>query len=265
MSDQLELFDNAEYDAFVEKFKPKKTTDDCYTPPEVYDCVRDYVCERWSLDPATIVRPFWPGGDYERFDYPDGCLVLDNPPFSILARIVKFYVRRGIKFFLFSPGMTCLGLTIHGASALFVETSIIYENGAQVATSFLHNLGDRDIIAESCPELNDRLEVVNKRLAKAQKKQVAKLAFPDELVTGAKLKWFAGHHTEFAFRRSDAVFCRALDGYQGSIFGGGYLLTSKAAAEKAAAEKASALRVELSPREKEILDRLEASRENEVE
>ncbi len=24
-----------DYDAFVEKFKPKKTTDDCYTPPEV--------------------------------------------------------------------------------------------------------------------------------------------------------------------------------------------------------------------------------------
>nr|DAH27046.1 MAG TPA: hypothetical protein [Caudoviricetes sp.] len=32
--EQLEIFqDNAEYDAFVEKFKPKKTTDDCYTRP----------------------------------------------------------------------------------------------------------------------------------------------------------------------------------------------------------------------------------------
>ncbi len=28
-----------DYDGFVEKFKPKKTTDDCYTPPEVYDVV----------------------------------------------------------------------------------------------------------------------------------------------------------------------------------------------------------------------------------
>lgn len=25
-----------DYEAFVEKFKPKKTTDDCYTPPHVY-------------------------------------------------------------------------------------------------------------------------------------------------------------------------------------------------------------------------------------
>ena len=32
---QKGLFDD--YDGFVEKFKPKKTTDDCYTPPAVYD------------------------------------------------------------------------------------------------------------------------------------------------------------------------------------------------------------------------------------
>ena len=34
---QKGLFDD--YDGFVEKFKPKKTTDDCYTPPAVYDYV----------------------------------------------------------------------------------------------------------------------------------------------------------------------------------------------------------------------------------
>ena len=28
-----------DYEGFVEKFKPKKTTDDCYTPPAVYDYV----------------------------------------------------------------------------------------------------------------------------------------------------------------------------------------------------------------------------------
>ena len=37
--------ENAEYEAFVEKFKPKKTTDDCYTPPEVYEAVADFVAE----------------------------------------------------------------------------------------------------------------------------------------------------------------------------------------------------------------------------
>ena len=27
-----------DYDGFINKFKPKKTTDDCYTPEPVYDC-----------------------------------------------------------------------------------------------------------------------------------------------------------------------------------------------------------------------------------
>ena len=29
-----------DYAGFVEKFKPKKTTDDCYTPPAVYEAAR---------------------------------------------------------------------------------------------------------------------------------------------------------------------------------------------------------------------------------
>ena len=28
------------YEEFVEKFKPKLTTDDCYTPPLIYDTVQ---------------------------------------------------------------------------------------------------------------------------------------------------------------------------------------------------------------------------------
>ena len=33
------------YEEFVEKFKVKKTTDDCYTPPAIYYVVLDYVKE----------------------------------------------------------------------------------------------------------------------------------------------------------------------------------------------------------------------------
>ena len=33
----------AQYTAFVDKFKPKLTTDDCYTPENVYDAVADWV------------------------------------------------------------------------------------------------------------------------------------------------------------------------------------------------------------------------------
>ena len=83
------------YEEFVEKFKPKPklTTDDCYTPPSVYAVIRDWACKEYGIDPAKIVRPFYPGGDYENYEYPEGAAVLDNPPFSILAKICAFYLR----------------------------------------------------------------------------------------------------------------------------------------------------------------------------
>ena len=88
------------YEEFVDKFKPKKTTDDCYTPPEVYDAVLAWVRNEYHIgDAAEIVRPFYPGGDYEHAEYPDDCVVVDNPPFSILAKIIRFYQSHGIRFF----------------------------------------------------------------------------------------------------------------------------------------------------------------------
>lgn len=90
------------YEDFVEKFKPKKTTDDCYTPPTIYEIIKNWACQEYGIDPDKIVRPFYPGGDYEEFDYPPGAVVLDNPPFSILAQICEWYLQRGIPFFLFA-------------------------------------------------------------------------------------------------------------------------------------------------------------------
>lgn len=55
----------ADYKGFEEKFKPKKTTDDCYTPDEVYSVVLAYVMERCpEVRDLRVMRPFKPGGDY---------------------------------------------------------------------------------------------------------------------------------------------------------------------------------------------------------
>ena len=98
------------YEGFVEKFKPKKTTDDCYTPPAVYQAVHDYVKETYNLpDDTLVLRPFYPGGDYESVEYPEGCIVIDNPPFSIFSKIVDFYTKIGFRFFLFAPALTTIG------------------------------------------------------------------------------------------------------------------------------------------------------------
>ena len=52
-----------DYEKFVEKFKPKKTTDDCYTPPAVYAAVKNWAVKEYGLEDCTIVCPFFPGGD----------------------------------------------------------------------------------------------------------------------------------------------------------------------------------------------------------
>lgn len=94
------------YEEFLAKFDAPKTTDDCYTPAEVYGAVLGWLKERVDLSGANIVRPFFPGGDYEAYDYKEDDVVVDNPPFSILARILRFYHDRGIRFFLFGPQLT---------------------------------------------------------------------------------------------------------------------------------------------------------------
>lgn len=93
------------YEEFIEKFKPKKTSDDCYTPDNVYNAVADFVSEKYNVDKLTFCRPFYPGGDYEHYDY-KGKIVVDNPPFSIISKICTFYSENNIKFFLFAPSLT---------------------------------------------------------------------------------------------------------------------------------------------------------------
>ena len=38
------------YDEFVDKFKPKLTTDDCYTPPIVYEAVLKWCILLWRQE-----------------------------------------------------------------------------------------------------------------------------------------------------------------------------------------------------------------------
>ena len=63
---------NDEYNEFLEKFEPKKTTDDCYTPKIVYDAVADWVSQEFGLKKDDFIRPFYPGGDYQNEKYPAG-------------------------------------------------------------------------------------------------------------------------------------------------------------------------------------------------
>ena len=230
-----EADENAEYQAFVDKFKPKKTTDDCYTPPPVYDAIADWTSEEYKLDKRRFVRPFYPGGDYQKYDYPAGCVVVDNPPFSILSQICDWYNARGIPFFLFAPGLTCFNKKA-GVCAVCAYAEITYENGANVRTSFLTNLDDAR--ARSAPELYRRVMKANNEYQAQFRRELPKYEYPPEVVTAASLGILSQNGVEFAVMPEDCTFIRALDAQRQtgkSIFGGGLLLSAKAAkAAKAA-------------------------------
>lgn len=247
-----------DYEGFVEKFRPKKTTDDCYTPDNVYAAARDWAVRKYRLEGAEIVRPFWPGGDYEAFDYPASCVVIDNPPFSIISKIVSFYHANRIDYFLFAPYLTNLGIGAGcaGVNHVIVPCTIRYENGAGVATSFVTNLGDDFIL--SAPDLMDAIEKANNENLKAVKKSLPKYIYPDCVVTSASVGYLCKYHTPFALKRSECAFIRKLDAQgDNGIFGCGFIISERAAAERAAAERAAAERAAatfwtLSPRELEI-------------
>ena len=153
---QITLADvDPHYQAFVDKFKPKKTTDDCYTPENIYNVVLNWVVKEYGIDPNNIVRPFWPGGDYMSEDYPEGCTVVDNPPFSIITEIVNNYNSAGIKYFLFAPYLTNFTAG-ERVSHIITGSNITYENGADVPTAFLTNLDT--YLLRSCPDLAKQIE-----------------------------------------------------------------------------------------------------------
>ena len=250
MAQQMTFADeSAEYKAFVEKFKPNKTTDDCYTPENVYSVVRDWAVAHYGIKPdADIVRPFWPGGDYEALDYPDGCVVIDNPPFSILSKIVRFYDAHGVRFFLFGPILTLFNCARNPRIGFVAANcSITYANGAVVRTGFITNMGE--YVVETAPELCRAVNAVNDANVKATRRQLPKYEYPPEVLTAARASWLSIHGEDFRVRRGDAAFIRKLDaqGACGGIFGSGYILS-----ERAAAERAAAIVWELSPREREM-------------
>ena len=263
MSQSRESFED--YGAFVDKFRPKLTTDDCYTPPEVYDVVAGWVAEEYALDRASFVRPFWPGGDYEAFDYPEGCTVVDNPPFSMLSKIVRFFLDRGIRFFLFCPSLTAMsGRRNFGeVCAVICDANITYENGAVVRTAFTTNL-ETDLVARTAPDLGRAINDKCDEMARRAKTELPKYTYPDEVVTAAMMQRWAKYGVEYRVRRCECTLVQALDSQREAgktIYGGGLLLSPgaaerRAAAERAAAERAAATRWPLSERERALCSSL---------
>ena len=237
---EVEQESTEEYEAFVEKFKQKLTTDDVYTPDNVYRAVRDWAFAHYDLEGAPVVRPFYPGGDYKSADYPGGCVVIDNPPFSILSEICGWYEAHGIRYLLFAPGLTLFSINAGQSRYLPCGISIEYTNGASIATSFVTSMGDWRI--EICPELYRAVDEANTENLRKTRKLFPVYTYP-AAVASVSMNKLAKWGQAMQIGDDAAMFIRALDSQREAdkaIYGGGFLLCSNAAAEKAAAEKAAA-------------------------
>lgn len=127
------------YDDFVEKFKP--TTDDCMTPLEIKEQIRSFFRTEFSITEPDV-DPFFPGGDYQHACY-DGVVVIANPPFSILAKIIDWYLAHDVKFVLYDNALTACSLLRHREQKIglyFVDNDIKYlPMHARVRTGFVTN------------------------------------------------------------------------------------------------------------------------------
>lgn len=227
------------------------------TPPRVYDAIAGYVSDRWRLDRELFIRPFYPGGDFENAGYPPGCCVVDNPPFSILSQIVRFYLERSIPFFLFAPHLTLLGLLRHDVNLIACKCDITYDNGAVVPTSFVTSLPAPAL--SNAPELSRMVDL-------AQGKGIAKempprRVYPDELLMVTMLDKLTMNGVEFQLERSEFQRVPTLDCMPKTkgLFGSGLLLGHDAARrlQAARAEVARAeVHIPLSDRERAIVDGL---------
>lgn len=214
------------YEEFVAKFNKEnpKTTDDCYTPREIYEVVLDWAKEHLNIGDRPVVRPFYPGGDFENFDYPANCVVVDNPPFSIFAKILKWYNERGIDFFLFAPGLTSIR---EGVTFVSVDAVIQYENGARVNTAFVTNMMD-NLLCITAPELNENINEANrKRKLSLGWVPQKKYAFPKSVLRASTLNSMTRRGIQFSVSANEGHIASKVTTAPGGDYGNSIILSDR--------------------------------------
>ena len=242
---------NDEYNEFLEKFETKKTTDDCYTPDVVYEAVAGWVENEYGVKRANFVRPFYPGGDYQNYKYRDNAVVVDNPPFSILSEIIKFYCQNNIKFFLFAPTLTLFSSSSSSSCAICVGVGVTYENNATVNTSFITNM-ETNCRLRSAPTLYRAVKEANDENLKELRRELPKYEYPSYIITSTRCGQFSRYGIDFKAPIAESYHIRQLDAQKESgdaIYGSAYLLSERLKDEKEKAEREKAER-EKAEREK---------------
>jgi hypothetical protein len=247
--------EDEEYQEFLEKYKLKKTTDDCYTPDIVYDAVADWVAKEYNLKRADFVRPFYPGGDYQSERYRETDIVVDNPPFSILAEIIKFYISKGIRFFLFGPHLTLFSGAAQNCTTIPVGVVVTYENGATVNTSFVTNLEDKSIRVKSSPSLYQAVKEADDKNKKMKRMTLPKYTYDKHIIMAPNIANFSKYGIDFVIPVAESEVVSACDSQKEKgkgIFGCGYFISDRLCELRERAERAERERAE---RERERRER----------
>ena len=186
------------YEEFIAKFNKEqpKTTDDCYTPKETYEIIRDHFIQYYKLNNYNIVRPFYPGGDYQNEKYNENDVVIDNPPFSILSKIIKYYTDNNIKFILFGPTLTIFHLLKYNITIHFINKRIIYDGNINIQTCFITNLENENAVISDL-ELDKKLQKL-----KPKKRDIKKFT-PKNYITSAQFKKYVKYGINI--KKSDII------------------------------------------------------------
>ena len=214
--------------------------------------VAEWVAKEWNLNRQKFVRPFYPGGDYQKEKYEADAVVVDNPPFSILSEIIRWYCENGIRFFLFAPTLSLFTAVGCDVEYMPVGVQIMYENGATVNTSFVNNIGENRIYVS--PELYETVDKANDETIKEKHRDIPKYDYPVEAVLAARVYTLAKYGQTLKVPKTECVYQNRLDEQKKTgkdAFGGLFLISERAAAEQAAAERWT-----LSERERKIVKSL---------
>lgn len=126
---------------------------------------------------------------------------------------------------------------------IICDADIVYENGAAVKTAFVTSYG-ADVVAQTAPRLGQAIaDAMEKKRIK--KKEIPKYIYPDHVMTAAMLQRYSKYCIDLKVYRGECLGISALDEQRKKgkrIFGGGLLLSERAAAERAVAERAVAER-----------------------
>ena len=145
-----------------------------------------------------------------------------------------------------------------------VGVQITYANGAEVNTSFVTNMDDKDIVARADARLYKNVDAANLSQFEGEKKRMPRYTWPKEVIMSPFLHRCAQYGIDFVLKKDEVHLIEELEmqrEFGKQIFGKGYLVSNavlnrRLQAEAIIEQKEDAYVWKLSDSEREIIEGL---------